>query len=161
MSSAFGWMAGRLPMKDRRALFYEWRSILRSFIMSHKGVVVILASGALALFSLVIVAQQQNNPSQEKVGPMGRGMMSGGMMMNQMMAQHQDMSQLMSKMMQSMTAINNEKDPGKLKALLAEHAALMNQMRSKMTGQGNMMQNVMSQMRNCPGMSDAAKSASK
>jgi hypothetical protein len=92
---------------------------------------------------------------------MGRGMMSGGMMMNQMMAQHQDMSQLMSKMMQSMTAINNEKDPGKLKALLAEHAALMDQMRSKMTGQGNMMQNVMSQMRNCPGMSDAAKSASK
>jgi hypothetical protein len=37
----------------------------------------------------------------------------------------------------------------------------MDQMRSKMTGQGNMMQNVMSQMRNCPGMSDAAKSASK
>ena len=31
--------------------------------------------------------------------------------MGQMLAQHQDMSQLMSKMMQSMTAINNEKDP--------------------------------------------------
>ena len=82
-------------------------------------------------------------------------------MMGQMMAQHRDMSQLMSKMMQSVTAINNEKDQVKLKALLAEHAALLDQMRSKMTGQGNMMQNMAGQMKSCPGMGDASKPASK
>ena len=48
----------------------------------------------------------------------------------------------MNKMMQSMTAINNEKDLAKLKALLAEHAALMDQMHAKMMGQGKMMQNM-------------------
>jgi hypothetical protein len=129
--------------------------------MSHKGVIGTLALATVALFSAVVLAQQQSNLSQEKSGPMGRGMMGGGMMMGQMMAQHQGMSQLMSKMMQSMTAINSEKDPAKLKALLAEHAALLDQMRTKMMGQGNMMQNMAGQMENCPGMGDASKPASK
>ncbi len=129
--------------------------------MSLKGVIGTIVLVTLALFSAVVVAQQQSNPSQEKSGPVGRGMMGGGMMMGQMMAQHQDMSQLMSKMMQSMTAINSEKDPAKLKALLAEHAALLDQMRTKMMGQGTMMQNMAGQMKNCPGMGEASKPASK
>jgi hypothetical protein len=81
--------------------------------------------------------------------------MGAGMMMGQMMTRHQEMSQLMNKMMQSMAAINNEKDPAKLKALLAEHAALLDQMRMGMMGQGNMMQNMAGQMKNCPGMRDS------
>jgi hypothetical protein len=129
--------------------------------MSHKSVIGILALATLALFSTVVAAQQQSSPSQDKSGPMGRGMMGGGMMMGQMMAQNQEMSQLMSKMMQSMTAINSEKDPTKLKALLAEHAALLDQMHSKMMGQGNMMQNMAGQMKNCPMMGEASKPASK
>ena len=60
-----------------------------------------------------------------------------------------------------MTAINSEKDPAKLKALLAEHTALMDQMRTRMTGQRNMMQNMAGQMKKCPGMGDASKPASK
>lgn len=129
--------------------------------MSHKRMIGILVLATLAMFSALLVAQQQNNPSQDKSGPMGRGMMGGGMMMGQMMAQHQEMSQLMSKMMQSMTAINSEKDPAKLKALLAEHAALLDQMHTKMMGQGNMMQSMAGQMKNCPMMGDASKPASK
>ena len=129
--------------------------------MSHKSVVGTLALATVALFSAVVLAQQQSNPSQEKSGPTGRGMMGGGMMMGQMMAQHQDISPNTSKMMQSMTAINSEKDPAKLKALLAEHTALLDQMRTKMMGQGNMMQNMAGQMKNCPGMGDASKPASK
>jgi hypothetical protein len=129
--------------------------------MSRKSVMGTIALATLTLFSAVVLAQQQTSPSQEKSGPTGRGMMGGGMMMGQMMAQHQDMSQLMSKMMQSMTAINSEKDPAKLKALLAEHTALMDQMRNKMMGQGNMMQNMAGQMKNCPGMGDAGKPGSK
>ena len=157
----FAWMARHLHMKYHRALLGLGAHLEKSFIMmSRKGVIGILSSVTLVLFSVVVVAQQQSNPSQEKSGPTSRGMMSGGMM-NQMMEQHQGMSQLMSKMTQSMTAIDSEKDPAKLKALLAEHRALMNQMRSKMTEQGSMMQNAMGQMKNCPGMGDAKKSASK
>ena len=94
--------------------------------------------------------------------------MGHGVMMGHMMIQHQEMSQLINKMMQSMTAINNKKDPAKLKALLAEHAALLDQMRTKMMGQGKkmmgqgkMMQNMAGQMKNCPAMSDSGKPDSK
>jgi len=154
----FAWMLRHLPMKYHRALLGLGAHLERS--LSRKGVIGILSSVTLVLFSVVVVAQQQSNPSQEKSGPTSRGMMSGGMM-NQMMEQHQGMFQLMSKMTQSMTAIDSEKDPVKLKALLAEHRALMDQMRSKMTEQGSMMQYAMGQMKNCPGMGDAKKSASK
>lgn len=135
--------------------------------MSYKNVIAMLGVTILAFFSTFALAQQQGNPAPGKSGPMGngpmgrgemgRGMMSGNMMMGQMMAQHQEMSQLMSKMMQSMTAINTEKDPAKLKALLAEHAALMDQMHGKMMSQGNMMHDMAGQMKNCPAMGDTSK----
>lgn len=126
--------------------------------MSYKGVIAMLGLPILAFFSALALAQQ-GNPTPGKSGPMGRGqgMMSGNMMMGQMMAQHQEMSQLMSKMMQSMTAINAEKDPAKLKALLAEHAALMDQMHTKMMGQGNMMHDMAGQMKNCPAICGTSK----
>ena len=126
--------------------------------MSHKSLISATGSATLALFSALVFAQQQTNHSQDKsgAGPMGRGVMMGHMMI-----QHQEMSQLMNEMMQSMTGINNEKDPAKLKALLAEHAALLDQMRAKMMGQGKMMQNMAGEIRNCPEMSDSGKPASK
>ena len=126
--------------------------------MSHKSLIGAIGPATLALFSALVFARQQTNHSQDKsgAGPMGRGVMMGHMMI-----QHQEMSQLMNKMMQNMTAINNEKDPAKLKALLAEHAALLDQMRTKMMGQGRMMQNMAGQMKNCPAMSDSGKPASK
>jgi len=133
--------------------------------MSHKSLISATGSATLALFSALVFAQQQTNHSQDKsgAGPMGRGVMMGHMMI-----QHQEMSQLMNKMMQNMTAINNEKDPAKLEALLAEHAALLHQMRTKMMGQGKkmmgqgkMMQNMAGEIRNCPEMSDSGKPASK
>jgi hypothetical protein len=127
--------------------------------MSRNSFIAMLALTTLALFSGLILAQQ-TNPRQDKSGQMRRGMMGGGMM-GPMMAQHQELSQLMNQMLQSMTAINSEKDPARLKALLAEHAALLDQMRSKMVGQGNMMQNMAGQMKNCPGMGGATQPASK
>jgi hypothetical protein len=55
----------------------------------------------------------------------GQGMMGGGIMMMGMMGQmtthHQQMTELMNKLMQNMTAMQNEKDPAALKAKLAEH----------------------------------------
>ena len=124
--------------------------------MSYQSVIAMLGLSSLVLFPTLGLAQQ-GTPAPGNSGPMGRRMMGGNMMMGQMTTQHQEMTQLMSKMMQSMTAINAEKDPAKLKTLLAEHTALLNQMHSKMMGQGNMMHEMAGQMKNCPAMGDASK----
>src|ERR1700692_1523503 len=130
--------------------------------MTYKRLIAMFGMSILAFFSTLALAQQQGNPAPGKSGAMdhdqmGGGMMGGHMMMGQMMSQHQEMSELMSKMMQSMTAINTEKDPAKLKALLAEHAALMDQMHVKMMSQGNMMREMTGKMKNCGGMGETSK----
>jgi uncharacterized membrane protein len=77
-------------------------------------------------------------------GKMPGGKMNGGMMgmgmMGQMRAHHQQMMDLMNKLMESMTAIEAAKDQATLKAKLAEHRALLEQMHGQMTQQGCMMQ---------------------
>ena len=89
-------------------------------------------------------------------GMMGQGKMNGGMnMMGQMSSHHQRVTTLMNKLMQSMDAIQSEKDPAALKSKLAEHEALLKQMRAEMTQQGAMMKSMSSQMKaNCPAMAN-------
>lgn len=94
----------------------------------------------------------------------GQGMMGQGMMgmMGQMSTHHQQMMTLMNKMMESMAAIQSEKDPEALKSKLAEHQALMNQMRSQMMQQGKMMQMMNGQInQSCPGTGDTTKPPAK
>jgi len=76
-------------------------------------------------------------------GPMGNMMGGGAGQMGEMMARHQQMMSNMNKLMQSMAAIEAEKDPAALKAKLAEHRAVLEQMRSQMTHQSEMMQQMM------------------
>ena len=72
-------------------------------------------------------------------------------MMGQMMTHHQQMTELMNKLMQNMTAIQNEKDPAALKAKIAEEQALFAQMHDQMTQQGDMMQKMYGQIpQSCP-----------
>jgi hypothetical protein len=111
---------------------------------------------------------QQGQTTQDRTnsGMMGGGMMGGGQgmmgMMGQMSTHHQTMSALMNKMMESMAAIQNEKDPEALKSKLAEHQALLNQMHGQMMQQGNMMQMMSGQIKqSCPGTGDTAKSPAK
>jgi len=125
--------------------------------MSYKSVIATLGITVLCIFSSLAMAQQEGKSRAMDHGQMSGGMMGGHMMMGQMMAQHEDMSQLMSKMMQSMAAIKAEKDPAKLKALLAEHAALMDQMHSKMMSQGNRMHDMDGKMKNCGRMGKSGK----
>src|SRR5690242_20289368 len=81
-------------------------------------------------------------PAPRMMQRMGNGMGSTGQM-QQMMNRHQEMSERMNKLMQSMAAIEAEKDPAALKAKLAEHRALLEQMRSHMMQQGETMQQMM------------------
>jgi hypothetical protein len=94
----------------------------------------------------------------------GQGMMGQGMMgmMGQMTSHHQTMSNLMKKLMQSMSAIQGEKDPEALKLKLAEHQALLEQMRGQIMQQGNKMQMMSGQIRqSCPGAGDTSTAPTK
>ena len=152
--------------------------------MKTKIVTGVFLAAALFVFGIAasarrpVGAQSPLGPSaqfQSNSGMMSGGMMSGGMMgqgtgqgqgmmgegegmMGQMTAHHQQMTELMKKLMQSMTAIQNEKDPEALKSKLAEHQALLNQMHGQMMRQGQMMQMMSGQMKgNCPGAGETAK----
>ena len=92
-------------------------------------------------------------------GTMGGGMMG---MMGQMTTHHQQMSTLMSKLMESMAAIQNEKNPDALKSKLAEHRALLDQMHGQMMHQGKMMEMMSGQVNaNCVARGDAGKNPSQ
>jgi len=107
--------------------------------------------------------QNQSNPGMMGQGQgmmnQGQGMMGQGQgMMGQMTTHHQEMTTLMNKLMESMKAIQGEKDPAALKSMLADHQALLEQMRSHMTQQGKMMQMMPGQVKqSCPGASEPAK----
>lgn len=121
-----------------------------------KRIGVVMLAGAMA-FGVAALAQQQEQsgsqpPSvqpQTQPGMMGGGMMGMGMM-HQMQNHHQQMMDNMNKLMQSMKAIETQKDPAALRAKLAEHRALLEQMRSQMMQQGSMMQHMMPSSSNTP-----------
>jgi hypothetical protein len=82
--------------------------------------------------------------------------MMGGGMMAMMMGKNQQMSQTMDKMMQNMAAMQNEKDPAKMKAMMAAQSAMMQQMRDQMMQQAGMMQGMSAMMKGCPMMGAGA-----
>ena len=147
--------------------------------MKTKIVTGVFLAAALFVFGVAasarrpVGAQSPLGPSaqfQSNSGMMGGGMMGQGTgqgqgmmgegegMMGQMTAHHQQMTELMKKLMQSMTAIQNEKDPEALKSKLAEHQALLNQMHGQMMRQSQMMQMMSGQMKgNCPGVGETVK----
>ena len=72
------------------------------------------------------------------------------------------MSDNMSKMMENMAAMQNEKDPAKMKSMMAQQSAMLEQMRSQMMKQGGMMQNMSGMMtKSCPMTGDDAKPSTK
>ena len=87
--------------------------------------------------------QGQTKSDTASPGMMGQGMMG---MMGQMKGNQQQMFRLMEKLMASLKAIEDEKDPAALKSKLAEHQALLNQMHEHMTQQGGMMSDLSDMM---------------
>lgn len=106
--------------------------------------------------------QGQTTQGQTNSGMMGQGAGQGQGMMGQMTTHHQTMIALMNKLMESMAAIQSEKDPEALKSKLAEHQALLNQMHGQMMQQGKRMQMMSGQMKqSCPGTTDTSKPPAK
>jgi hypothetical protein len=89
--------------------------------------------------------QEQSKPCGPGMMRSGQGMMGSDMMTSRMMSRHQELREVMNKLMDSMTAIENETDPAALKSKLAEHRALLDKMRNQVTQQG-MMQSMMREM---------------
>lgn len=103
-----------------------------------KTIGVLALAAVFSVFGIAAAAQQQQQPG----ATMG--------MMGQMGNRHQQMVDNMNKLMQSMSAIEAERDPAALRQKLADHRALLDQMRSQMMQQGEMMQH-MQQMMGGPG----------
>ena len=136
--------------------------------MKTKTLATLILPAILSAFAVAGVARQNAEPQvppargQTNLGRMGGGMMSPGMMsqgvmtggmagmMGQMMAHHAQMTNLIGKLQQSMASMEKEKDPAALKAQLARHQALLDQMRGLMIQQGGMMQGAQGAAANCP-----------
>jgi hypothetical protein len=131
--------------------------------MRHELFIASLLAASVSAFVVGGAAQksQQNPQDQITKGQSTPGMMGGGMM-GQMTTHHQQVSTVMNQLMESMAAIQNEKDPEALKSKLAEHQALLNQMHSQMMQQGKMMQMMSGQIKtNCPEGGDVNKAPSQ
>jgi hypothetical protein len=86
------------------------------------------------------------------------GMMRGGMMMGQ----NQQMSDSINKMIENMAAIQNEKDPAKMKAMMAQQNTMLEHMRNQMMQQDSAMQNMSGMMmKTCPMMGEDTKPSTK
>jgi hypothetical protein len=126
-------------------------------------------AGVLLIFGIRAAAQRPagdaTQPNQTTQGQSAPGMMGqGGMMgmMGQMQAHHQQMSALMNQLMESMAAMRSETNPEQLKSKLAEHQKLLDEMRSQMMGQGNMMKMMSGQVQqNCPAAGGTDKPTAK
>jgi len=147
---------------------------MKAKMITGTALAVLFVFGFGGMVDHVSANQSQKNEStqtQSNSGMMGgammgqgmgqnQGMMSGGMMgtMGQMTTHHQQMSGLMNKLMENMTAIQNEKNPEALKTKLAEHQKLLEQMSGQMMQQGNRMQMMSGEVKQqCPGGADRSK----
>jgi hypothetical protein len=102
------------------------------------------------------IAQHNNHHSQAQTQDQSTpGMMGGGMMgmigqmnqmnhmMGRMMTQHQQMSDMMTKLMQNMRAMQNEKGPAKLQTMMKDQQMMLDQMHTHMMHEGEMMHQMM------------------
>jgi hypothetical protein len=121
--------------------------------------VLVAALTAVALLTpqrAVPQQQAQPPPAQQGATPPGPGWIMGGWnrgaMMNGMIAQNQQMSDTMKKMMQNMAAMQKESDPANLKKLITDQRAMMEQMRVQMATQRGLTQNMMQGSFGTPGV---------
>jgi hypothetical protein len=125
--------------------------------MRHKIITASVLAVALSTFAVkgAIAQRDEQQPQNQTQDQAKSGMMGGGMMgmmgqmnqmnhtMGQMMAQHQQMSDMMTKLMQNMKAMQNEKDPAKLRAMMLDQQMMLDQMRTHMMEEGGIMHQMM------------------
>ena len=115
--------------------------------MRYQRIAVLIVAAPLAAFAIASSARHPQQESrdqtiqdQSKPGVPGGTVMGPGMneMSSRMMIRHEEICETMDKLMESMTAIENEKDPAALKSRLAEHRALLEHVRDQLIQQSMM-----------------------
>lgn len=134
--------------------------------MRHNVLKMAMMAAALAVFGAGAVTQtgaQNGAPRPDAQAPSAQaqpgqpgqpGQATGGMMsptmsamvMHNMMRQNQQMSDNMEKMTERMAAMQAENDPAKLKSMMMDQTAMMEQMRGQMMKQGDQMQSMTQNM---------------
>lgn len=116
--------------------------------MTYQRIAVLILATPLAAFAIASSARHPTQESrdqtiqdQSKPGEPGGGMGSGmNGMPSRMMTRHEEICETIDKLMQSLTAIENEKDPAALKSRLVEHRALLEHVRDQVIQQSMMQQ---------------------
>jgi uncharacterized protein HemX len=109
----------------------------------------------LAAFAIGAAAQHsEHHPAQAAAKPEAK---MQSVPTGDMMAHHQEMEKLTSQLLQSFTALENEKDPSAIKKLQAEHRALLEQLQGKVKERAEMMQKMSEHMKTCPMMKSEHK----
>lgn len=125
--------------------------------MTHRRIAVLTLAAPLTAFAVVNAArhpaqaqdsqdqnttQYESKPGMPSTGIMSPSVMRSGKemtgedaMKSWTMAQQEAICKTIDKLIESMTAIENEKDPVALKSKLAEHRALLGEMRDKVLQQ--------------------------
>lgn len=129
---------------------------------------------ALLLYTGTALAQhsqhhpeQTTQPEQQMGGSMmmhqgmDQGMMPGPMMMHHLQAQDQEMQELMDHLNKNLSTLENQSTPEAMKAGLAEHRSLLEQLQGKMNERHHMMEQMMKQMEHCPMMQEKGQSSSE
>jgi hypothetical protein len=115
--------------------------------MRYQRIAVLIVAAPLAAFAIAGSArhptqesrdqtiQDQSKPVVPEGTIMGPGMNGTP---SRMMTRHEEICETVDRLMESMTAIENEKDPAALKSRLAEHRALLEHVRDQVIQQSMM-----------------------
>jgi len=112
--------------------------------MRYQRIALLIVAAPLAAFAISSSARHPTQESrdqtiqdQSKPGVPGGTIMGPGMngTPSRMMTRHEEICETVDKVMESMTAIENEKDPAALKSRLAEHRVLLEHMRDQVIQQ--------------------------
>jgi len=124
--------------------------------MTHKVTIFSMLAMALATFAIAGASPRspqnyrgQTATDQSSPGTPGGGMVMGmsmGMAMGQMSAHHDEILETMAKVMQSMNAIQNERNEKALRSKLAEHRALLQELQTELNEEGGSMKNMTQMM---------------
>ena len=123
--------------------------------MRHKAMIFSILAIALATLVISGAAKRpqqtyQGQPTQDPSRPgMQGGMMMGmsvGMMIGQMAAHHDEINETMDKVMQSMNALQNERNERVLRQKMSEHRALLEELRTELNEEGSSLKNMTQMM---------------
>jgi hypothetical protein len=123
--------------------------------MNRNVLIASLLLAALSLFVIGAAAQHsQHQTSQEspEAETQAEAMMPCGMMSEGMMARHQEVEKLVDRLVNSFSALKNERDPERLESQLREHGALLGELQSKAQHHSEMMQGMSEHMKDHPMM---------